>query len=160
MEDWGALKQEYVEGTMSYRELARLRETPYDALRKRAAAEGWARARRARRTRDKLEGLRQAADLAAQRIGEMLADEQQFHRHLVRYGRDGEYGVEERILDKVDTRALKDAVSAIRSMTVVMRDLHGLLSEQEMARLGGCREGETGGVIQLPLPGEEEGRHG
>ncbi len=148
MTDWAALKAEYAAGDMGYRELARLRGAPYGALRRRAAAEGWVQARRARRTRDKLEGLCQAADLAARRIGDMLADEQQFHRHLVRYGRGGEYGVEERILDKVDTRALKDAVAAIRGMAAVMRDLDALL---EPERRAGAPAAD--GVIQLPLPG-------
>ena len=169
--NWAALKEEYVAGQMSYRALATQRQVPYGALRKRAGAEGWVALRRARHACDKLDGLRRSADLITRRIGDMLEDEQQFHRHLVRYGRDGEFGVEERVMGKVDTRALKDAVSAIKGMTHVMRDLHGLLTEPERAamevaaarlrldeRKAGAeegREGESGVVVLAEVEGTD-----
>ena len=171
MPDWAALKEEYVAGQMSYRFLSRERGVPYDALRRRAGAEGWTALRLARHGADKLEGLRRSADLVARRISNMLEDEQQFHRHLVRYGRDGEFGVEERVMEKVDTRALKDAVNAIKGMTHVMRDLNGLPTEPEKAamevaaarlkleeRKAGTeegREGESGVVVLAEVEGTD-----
>ncbi len=150
--DWVALKERYVKGGMSYRSLAGESGVPYGQLSKRGAQDGWSKARKAREQCDKLELLKQSADLAQARIGAILSDDQQFHRHLVRYGRDGESGVEELIFDKVDTKALRDVVGAIRDMAGIVRDLHGLMSDKDKARLGlAAHAAQEAGVIQLPL---------
>ena len=176
--DWEALKAEYVTGDLSYRQMAEKHELSASTLMKVGAREAWAEARKkhrgnvvARTVRriegrkvDKLVRLQHSADKMVTRIETVLGDDLQFNRYLVTEGSGpGDFETVEKQFGKVDTKALRDMVGAIKDMTTVMRNLYGLLTEPErsamdiaVARLklderkaaqGDTDEDETGVVI-------------
>lgn len=183
--DWEALKVAYATGEMSYRQMAEEEGLSASTLMKVGAKEGWAEARKKHRANvvakavrrveerkaNKLVRLQRSADAMTAQIEAVLGDEQQFYRHLVTEGSGpGEFVTLERQFDKVDTKALRDMVGAIKDMTAVMRNLYGLLTVPEqtamdvaVARLklderkvsmGEVDESETG-VVVIPAADEE-----
>ena len=61
----------------------------------------------------------------------VFEDGQQFHRHLVQVRQDKDEWPEERIFDKVDSRAIKDLTGALKDMTQVLRNLYNLPTQAE-----------------------------
>ena len=181
--DWRKLKMAYVTGTESYRALAKRCGVSASTLSKVATKEGWPKARAAygdkvaaqtaeamcarasAREVDRLEKLRVAADGVADRMAELIADEEQFFRHIVTKGTGEDAEAAERVFKKADVRALKDFSAALQTMTRTMRDLWGMPTlveksamdlaaerlkfDLEKAGLGEKDVAETG-VLMLP----------
>lgn len=183
--DWNALKAEYVAGTMSYRELAEKHNIPPSTLMKAATKGKWREGRTkygeslvaeaVKKTQGdkikKLQRAQQAADIVSSRILEIVEDPEQFHRHLIQVGLgDGRYETQEVILKAANTKALRDVVSALKDMAIVLRNLYGILTAQELEslemararleldrqRAGTPSDAEGPGVIVLPAPDDEQ----
>ena len=73
-------------------------------------------------------------------LDKALRDSEQFNRHIVSDLIAGNSVAEERIFQKADMRALKDAVSAARELEKMRRSLYGYLTEQEKQQLAMARE--------------------
>ena len=115
---------------------------------------------------DRLADLQEAARLAAAAIAAALSDPKQFHRNLVT-GQDKATGrwTEEQCFQKLDTKALKEVIDAIRDLTELTREFYNLpttlqqLNEEQLRlkneELRSCpaggedADGRTG-VILLP----------
>lgn len=153
--DWEALKIEYATSGVGYRALAERHGLSASTLMKMGAREGWVEARARHRRAvveksirrveadkvDALVALQRSADRMAGVIERVVEDERQFYRHLVNAGRGpGEGGTVERIYDKVDTKALRDMVTAARDLTATVRNLYGLPTEAERASIELARE--------------------
>ena len=111
---------------------------------------------------NKLSKLMISADMLSEAIEKVFQDSKQFYRHVIR----GAGGVQEEvILQKVDSRAIRDMTSCLRDLSTVVRNLYDLptLKEQQAQALaterlllekkklecGGDQDGETG-VILIP----------
>lgn len=183
--DWTPVKADYVTGTLTYRELADKYGIPPSSLMREAVKDGWRAAREQHRKNlvketvqksqkdkaKKLNKVRDAVDIIAQRIAKIVEDEQQFHRHVVQVGLgDGKYETREVILQAVNGRALRDVVAALKDITATIRTLYGILTPQEQETLDiararlrleerkqlGGTDGEPQGVIVLPGAEMEE----
>lgn len=141
MEKWTEIKRKYVEGEMSLRALAERLNVSASALSRRAARERWGDERRAWRqghsfdaakragvdNKETMETLARATDLATETVLRALEDDEQFRRYLVtvRQGA-GVSQTEERLFDKVDTKALKELTGVLRDLTALARDFYGI----------------------------------
>lgn len=84
----------------------------------------------------KLISLRRSADAMAGVIERTMQDAQQFNRYIISEGiGGGATETECRILDKVDTKAIKDLTGAIKDLTTIMRNLYDLPTIQERAAM-------------------------
>lgn len=151
MIDWGALKSEYITGSMSYKGLADSHAMHYTTIQRVATAERWPDLRAAYRAEavnqaiagemvnevDRLKKLMDAANAIQDVIINAVDDPEQFRRHLVPMERyDGDLGAalkdtEERVYSKFDTKAIKDLTGAIKDLTYSMRNLYGLPTQAE-----------------------------
>lgn len=88
---------------------------------------------------DKLANLVQSADRMAAVIDKCMDDEKQFYRYVYSYKYKDEDGfdklkVEQRILKKIDSKALVEMTTAIRELSSVIRDLNNINTEAELER--------------------------
>ena len=69
-----------------------------------------------------MQQLKAAVDRALEAVDRVFADKKQFRRHLINPGKED---MEERVLHKVDTRALKEATSVLKDLAGLMAELEG-----------------------------------
>lgn len=153
--DWTEAKTEYVTGDISYREIAEKNGVSLSTVGKVAKKEGWSAARAKHRESVHKKAVRKAetkqARLLAKEIkllnkiekhlDKALSDDVQFNRHIVSEGTgEGVSVTEERIFDKTDMRALRDAMSIAREAEKMRRSLFGYLTESERQQLEMARK--------------------
>lgn len=153
--DWRKISSEYItsDKNISAKALAQKYDLPQITVEKRCALDGWVAKRAAYRERivqrslkkaedkevNKLSHLLCAADNISRTINRISKDEKQFNRRLIERA-DGE--LEERIYEKVDSKALRDLTASIKDMVAVMQALYGDPNKLEA-------DSNEGGVIVL-----------
>lgn len=143
---WAKLRHAYICGEMSYRELAKKYDVPFKTLSDVAKKEQWVTKRRQFRddvssrayTRardeevDELERIRGAADKLGAKLDEIMADEDQLYTHTaVLATEDGATDIYARKLNVFDPMKLTALTKAMKDMTAVLRDLHGISTRGE-----------------------------
>ena len=69
-------------------------------------------------------------------INNAVSDPDQFNRYIVQYGTGkGEFDSEERLYQKVDTRAIREMTQALRAVEDLIRSLNGMPTAAEEQRL-------------------------
>ena len=141
-----AIETAYVTGDESYRQLAARYGISRGYLAMLGHDNGWvdkrkqyragvvskAIGKRARVESDRLARLMTASDKAAEHIEQLFDDPQQFNRHIVQVTDEtGATVPMEQIYDKRDSLALRSAVSALKELTAVIRDLYRLPTLRE-----------------------------
>ena len=76
-----------------------------------------------KKEKERLSGLQQAARQLIEAMQGALADEQQFYRYV--YGGE-DRPPEQTVLEKADTKAIKEMAAALKEMTAVVRNLYDL----------------------------------
>lgn len=76
-----------------------------------------------KKEKERLSGLQQAARQLIEAMQGALADEQQFYRYV--YG-GKDRPPEQTVLEKADTKAIKEMAAALKEMTAVVRNLYDL----------------------------------
>jgi len=151
---WRKLKMEYVTGTMSYRALSEAYGVSFSSLSKVAHKERWTEARKKHRDKveaktaealcaracarevNRLAALEKAAIGAAEMLGKVLEDPEQFYRHLVAKSTCGVgTDTEERTFSKMDMRAVRDYTAALQTMAATVRNLFGIPTAQEKSAM-------------------------
>lgn len=149
--DWGRLKVAYVTGKQSYKSLAKKYGIQPTAISRRGKDEEWPRLRREYREKaaaraiekevgneaERLSKLINATDSMEDVVVKLFEDAKQFYRHIVINGDK----TEENIFDKVDTKAIKDLTGALKDLSFVHRNLHGIptQAEREAQRIAAAR---------------------
>lgn len=143
---WAKIKHAYICGEMSYRELAQKFGVPFKTLSEVAKREGWVTKRRQFRDEvsarayararddevDELERIRAAADKLGGKLEEIMQDEDQLFLHTaVLADMDGATDLYERKMKAVNPRTMVALAKAMKDMTAVLRDLHGLSTRAE-----------------------------
>lgn len=175
--NWDEIKTVYVTTDLSTKAIAQKYGIGLSVIQKKCAADGWVAARMAFRAQAAAKAVDQAVDVEADRLGKIInaansmaavienvyKDPEQFHRHLV-VNMDV---TEEKIFDKVDTKAIRDMTVAIKDMTLVLRNLHNLptqaeaeaqriaaerlkLEQRKIAMMENTDEDDDTGVIMMP----------
>jgi uncharacterized protein YjcR len=155
--DWEKIKAEYISSSISTRDLAQKYGISYGTLRDRAQKEKWPEQRKKYRNRTVAKTVQKTSDRISSRIAKELEKEyfiadkladvlasavknkQQFNRHLVqvkyKHGFDEIQQVEEKIFDKVDMKAVSDAVKSLQGIEDIKRRIQGILTEPEKKRI-------------------------
>lgn len=149
--DWESIKTEYIsDPRTSYRSLAQKHGIGYVTIGKRAGKEGWVQQRKnytnkvvtkalektAREKVNRLSRMQRSADKMSGVIERIFDDADQFYRHIVTEGIGiGESKTECRVMEKVDSRAIKDLTSAMKDLTLVLRNLYDIPTVQEKSAM-------------------------
>lgn len=134
MIDWAALEREYICTKTTYKQLSEKYNVSHQLIMKYGASQKWVEKRKKHirkieektlekiedKESDKLAKLADTADKAAERIQAVFDDELQFNRYV------NLDIFEEKVLQKVDTKSLKEAVSALKELTGVIRNIYGI----------------------------------
>lgn len=148
--NWDKLEIEYLTTKTSYSKLAKKHDISVSSVEKYAIRNNWQKKRRqycsevkakalartGARDVDKLVKLQQSADSLADKICEIFEDDKQFRRHIISTtDKNGNMVTKEKVMKKVDSRAVKDITSAIRELTAATRNLYELYTEPEAQRM-------------------------
>jgi len=179
--DWVPIRAEYIAGQMGYRKLAEKYGISENAVYAHAKQENWSAdrkkyrekrgadlvARYARMDMRNMEKLFRASEKMAERLAEMMEDETQFRRYIVKDCDSGE--LREQTMDVFNTKAMKNTVKMLEEMSKQMRSLYRIPTQaeaeaQHIARRrleleeekihGNTREGFEGGIVELYAPRE------
>lgn len=178
--DWEAIKTEYITTDISLSKLAKKHGCTKGQIGKTCAKQGWV-AQRKQFAADVLsktmdhEAAKQSARLiklmdATGRAIDValgaLMDDEQFKRYVV----TEEMGnvVREKQFEKIDTKALKDVVGALKELTAMVRDFEDIPTpaQRESQRIAAERlkieqqkaaQGEASGNITIIVPKDSEG---
>lgn len=148
--DWDALQREYVTSDISLRDMADKHGIHRNEFAKHSKREGWVAARKAYKTKVMSKALtktanKQAAVLAREldatekmsdQIAKLLSDSDQFNRHIVTVSTEsGAMCSVEETFDKMDTKAMKDAIQCIQLIEKLKRSIGEIRTHQEMDNL-------------------------
>ena len=137
--DWAAIKHEYVtDPKSSLRKIADKYGVNYNTVAKKSKADDWFATRKKTqskilakaisRTEDKMaKELAEEADFLALmkgHVSRMLNDQDQFNRHIKVDPVTGD--VSDEILDKVDSRAVKDTMQTLKMIEEMSRSLYNI----------------------------------
>lgn len=146
--DWEAVKTEYVTTNISKTKLAEKYGLPHGQVQYRSMAEQWGELRRRHRDKIMAKTSDRLSDEAAERMARLMGstdklmdaalqaldDPEQFYRYIVKEKEDGETYTREVVLDKADTKAMKDMGTVLEKLTGLTRDLYGLPDREQELR--------------------------
>lgn len=148
--DWDAIKTEYVTTDISQRELMKKYRLNSRYVNKHSREEGWVQARKAYKAKMASKVIAKSCNKRATELSKVLDasfrirdtiydavdDPKQFRRYLVQYGTGkGEFDTEERIYDKVDTKAIREMTQALKAVEGLIRSLNNIPTEAEEQKL-------------------------
>ena len=145
MYDMVKAKARYVTGTISLKQLAVETGIPVSALRKECKVRSWVAERAEYHKRvisdaieaahdervDYLAGVMRSSMALSDVIVGAYEDKQQFYRHLVSVSDGQKSDVEERVYNKLDTRAIRDLAAAQKDLAVTIRNVFRLPTQAE-----------------------------
>lgn len=154
-EDWEKIETDYIAGKQSYREIAQKYGLAPSTVARQGKKRKWpekraqfahkVQTRKRQKTAEKKASREAAALLRVEALGEelitamekALEDKKQLYRHVIETSR-GKQG--ERVLGKMDTRALKDIAVTLAGIGKMLGEMGGLLSPKEKEQLKLARE--------------------
>lgn len=143
---WEKLEKEYVTGNCTYKELALKHKVSESEVALHGRKKGWRKIRKEYRQKALKKSIEKSVNTEAERLAKIgiaanhaldvamkaFEDENQFHRYIVSTSvGPGMTDMEERIYDKVDTRALKDLTATIKDLTAIIRNVYGIPTQAE-----------------------------
>ena len=148
--DWEKIKTEYVTTDINLRNLAKKNGVSMNTISKYCKKEGWVKAREDYCARVSKKAVQKSCDKRANELSKVLDasfkirdtiysavdDPKQFNRYLVQYGQGkGEFDTEERVYEKVDTKAIREMTQALKAVEGLIRSLNNLPTPAEQQRL-------------------------
>lgn len=148
--DWDAIKTEYITSDISINGIVKKYHVHKGDVGKRCKDEGWVKLRKDYKTRavmkavtksctkraNELSKVLDSSYMIRDKIQDALKDPEQFNRWLVQYGTGkGVYDTEERVYQKLDTKAIKEMTGALKAVEGLIRSLNNIPTEAEMQRL-------------------------
>lgn len=182
--DWEKIKTEYITGNISQRKLAGKYGVSVNVLERRAQNEKWTAEREKYRRKTAEKAVQKISEKQAEKIKDQLMtaammattiddavnDPEQFKRYIVTEGLgEGFTKTEEKIFDRIDFRALKDAAAALQTVVKIQKEILAMdriVDQKERERLEIERskssvitdddENATGVVMLAPVLEEED----
>lgn len=176
--NWEKIKTEYITGDISQRKLAAKYGVSRSTLQKIAADEKWTALRDKHRKETVQKACQKTAEKQAENIKDILLtaammattiddamkDPEQFRRYIVTEGLgEGFTETSEKIFDRVDFRALKDAAAALQTVAKIQKEILAMdriVDQEKRERLDIDRskanvvddeQTETGVVVLAPV---------
>lgn len=137
--DWATIKHDYVTTpNMTLRKIAAKYGITLDTVAHKSKAEGWFATRKEHQTKVVTKAITKTCELQAKELAEeadflalmkghvsrMLNDQNQFNRHIKVDPVTGD--VSDEILDKVDSRAVKDTMQTLKMIEEMSRSLYNI----------------------------------
>lgn len=156
--DWVAIKTEYISTNISQRDLAYKYGIAPRTLQQMAVREHWFDERKKHKERLVKKSLQKIAtkesNLLARELSvaekitgvleKALKDADQFNRHIIqtrkKKGKDESWSAEEKVFNKIDMQALKQAADTLQTVEKMKRSMLNILTESERAQLEMARE--------------------
>lgn len=150
--DWTKLKTEYVTSDISLRKLAEKYGIRQQTVFKKSKEQGWVEARKKHVAKVGAKAVTKIANQQANELAKELAiadkisnvlqkaldDAEQFNRYVVetrtQLGDAMIQETEERVFQKVDMRALKDAASALKMVEEMKRSMANIMKPEQINR--------------------------
>lgn len=148
--DWDAIKTEYVTTDISQPKLIKKYRLSKGAVNKHSKDDGWVEARKVYREKLVAKAVEKSCNKGANALASLLDssykmrdvianalnDPYQFNRYLVTKGsKGGEFYTEEEIMEKVDTKAMREMTQALKAVEGLIRSLGSIPTEAEAQRL-------------------------
>lgn len=114
------IREEYIQSGLSLRKLAQKHGVSQRTLERRSAREAWPALRQQPSAGCAAKKLEETVVRLLRLLQQDFEDPQQFHRYLVKI--KGTEEPEERIFQKLDTKALKEVTSALKELKALLRD--------------------------------------
>ncbi|MFQ9811228.1 MAG: hypothetical protein ACLRYB_18270 [Segatella copri] len=151
--DWGKLKTRIHNDRYQPEKLAKKHGIRYPTVCERSSKEGWVAARKkhiqktcakacakisAKQANELAKELKAVNKLSAV-IAKMLDDDEQFNRHIIqtRY-KDGDreiWNAEEKVFEKMDTGAIKDAAQTLKLIEGMKRSMENILTMEQKNKI-------------------------
>ena len=181
--NWEKIKTEYITGDISQRKLAAKYGVSCSTLCKTAQAEKWTAEREEYRQKTVRKAIQKTSEKQAENIKDILLtaakmattiddamkDPEQFRRYIVTEGLgEGFTETSEKIFDRVDFRALKDAAAALQTVAKIQKEILAMdriVDQEKRERLDIDRskanvvddeQTETGVVVLAPVLDADE----
>lgn len=137
--DWDSIMIDYVtDPTQTLRKISKKYGIPYDTVAKKSKADNWFATKKKHQSIVISKAIsktanKQANELAKEMellskmkdaVTDTLSDPAQFHRHIQVDAVTGD--IEDRVLDKVDTRAMKDIMQTLKMIEEMSRSLYNI----------------------------------
>lgn len=145
--DWASIKLDYVsDPKATLRSISEKYDISYFSVAKKSKADDWFATRKKHQSRVIARAIsktetKQANELAKEmellgkmkdRVTDTLSDPNQFHRHIKVDAVTGD--IEDKLLDKVDTRALKDTMQVLKMIEDMSRSLYNIQKAEAIQR--------------------------
>lgn len=138
--DWAKIEHEYVCGNDSTRTLAKKYGASESVLKENCAKWNWVKKRKEYRAACLQKATQKAQHREANRLAKLMTatgkaidaataaldDQKQFNRYIITEMSGGDTIVSERLYDKVDTKALRDLTVVLKDLTGLMRDFYNI----------------------------------
>ena len=143
---WEKLETEYVTGAVSYADLCKKHHVSMSVVKAEARKREWVSKRKEYRSKVCQKAVQKSANNEAERLAKIgivanqaldrvmkaFEDDKQFNRYIVSTSvGPGMSDMEERIYDKVDTKALRELTATIKDLTAIMRNVYGIPTQAE-----------------------------
>lgn len=152
--DWKKLEIEYASTEISYAKMAKKYGIPPRVIAYHAKNKKWVEKRKKYKDKLATKAVNMAAEADAKKLAKVITsadkmadviekvfqDTEQFHRHIVQTRDGDQWDAEERVFEKIDTKAIRDMTASLKDLTSVLRSLHNLPTVQELESMQLARE--------------------
>lgn len=148
--DWDKIKTEYVTTDISQPKLIKKYKLSKGEVNRHSVQDGWVKARKVYREKlvektvektankkaNELSGVLSSAYKIRDTIEKAVDDPLQFNRYLVTKGsKGGEFETTEEVMEKVDTKAIREMTQALKAIEGLIRSLNNIPTPAEQQRL-------------------------
>lgn len=176
--DWGKIETDYMVNDLSYRQIAEKYGISESAVARHGKKNGWPEkrqqfaskvhtralqkiaSRRSGREAKALSRVEELLEELLEQLGGALEDKQQLYRHILTTSSRAQT---EKVLKKMDTKAVRDIAVTMQTLTETLRTIGGLMTareefavefeakklELERERVSGDTDDESSGVVIL-----------
>ena len=148
--DWDKIKTEYVTTDISQTKLIKKYKLSKGDVNRHSVQDGWVEARKVYREKTVAKAVEKTANKKASELSGVLSsaykirdtiekavdDPLQFNRYLVTKGsKGGEFETTEEVMEKVDTKAIREMTQALKAIEGLIRSLNNIPTPAEQQRL-------------------------
>ena len=148
--DWDKIKTEYVTTDISQTKLIKKYKLSKGDVNRHSVQDGWVEARKVYREKTVAKAVEKTANKKANELAGVLSsaykirdtiekavdDPYQFNRFLVTKGsKGGEFETTEEVMEKVDTKAIREMTQALKAIEGLIRSLNNIPTPAEQQRL-------------------------
>lgn len=148
--NWEKLEVEYITTKTSYAKLAKKHKISKSSIEKYAVANSWQKKRRqycseivanslartCARDTDRLIKMQEATERISEVVEEVFEDDKQFRRQIMTVtDKNGNLQQTVKLTKKYDSKAIRDMVTAVKDLSMTIRNLYEIHTENEIQKM-------------------------